>query len=41
MVRTLYDPTAGTGGMISIGEEYLAELNPDARLTLFGQELNP
>jgi type I restriction enzyme M protein len=41
VVRTLYDPAAGTGGMISIGEEYLAELNPDARLTLFGQELNP
>ncbi len=40
VVRTLYDPTAGTGGMISIGEEYVAELNPDARLTLFGQELN-
>ena len=41
VVRSLYDPTAGTGGMISTGEEYLAELNPDARLTLFGQELNP
>jgi type I restriction enzyme M protein len=40
VVRTLYDPTAGTGGMISIGEKYVAELNPDARLILFGQELN-
>ncbi|WP_460028461.1 HsdM family class I SAM-dependent methyltransferase, partial [Methyloparacoccus murrellii] len=41
VVRSLYDPTAGTGGMIATGEEYLAELNPDARLILFGQELNP
>ena len=41
VVRTLYDPTAGTGGMLSIAGEYLAEHNPDARLTVFGQELNP
>ena len=40
-VRTIYDPTAGTGGMLSIAGEYLAELNPQARLTMFGQELNP
>lgn len=40
VVRTLYDPTAGTGGMLSVGAEYLSELNPKARLTLFGQELN-
>jgi type I restriction enzyme M protein len=37
----MYDPTAGTGGMLSVASEYLAELNPKARLTLFGQELNP
>ena len=41
VVRTMYDPTAGTGGMLSVAGEYLAELNPKARLTLFGQELNP
>ncbi len=41
VVRTLYDPTAGTGGMLSVAGEYLAELNPQARLTMFGQELNP
>jgi type I restriction enzyme M protein len=41
VVRTMYDPTAGTGGMLSVAAEYLAELNPKARLTLFGQELNP
>jgi type I restriction enzyme M protein len=40
IVRTMYDPTAGTGGMLSVAGEYLAELNPKARLTLFGQELN-
>ena len=41
VVRTVYDPTAGTGGMLSIAGEYLAEHNPQARLTMFGQELNP
>jgi type I restriction enzyme M protein len=41
VVRTIYDPTAGTGGMLSIAGEYLEEHNPDARLTMFGQELNP
>ena len=40
VVRTLYDPTAGTGGMLSVAGEYLHEHNPSARLTLFGQELN-
>ncbi len=41
IVRTLYDPASGTGGMLSIAEEYLRELNPDARLEVFGQEVNP
>jgi type I restriction enzyme M protein len=41
IVRTIYDPTAGTGGMLSVAGEYLAEHNPKARLTMFGQELNP
>jgi len=40
VVRTLYDPTAGTGGMLSVAGEYLLEHNPQARLTLYGQELN-
>jgi len=40
-VRTLYDPTAGTGGMLSEAGAHLTELNPDARLTMYGQELNP
>lgn len=41
IVKTLYDPACGTGGMLSIAEEYLNELNPDAKLEVFGQELNP
>ena len=40
VVRTLYDPAAGTGGMLSIADEHLADLNPDARLVMHGQELN-
>lgn len=41
IVRTLYDPACGTGGMLSVAEEYLREMNSDARLEVFGQELNP
>ena len=40
VVRTVYDPTAGTGGMLSVAAEHLLAHNPAARLTLFGQELN-
>ncbi len=40
IVRTLYDPAAGTGGMLSVSEAYLRELNPDARLEVFGQDYN-
>jgi type I restriction enzyme M protein len=40
VVRTIYDPTAGTGGMLSIAGEHLEEHNPQARLSMFGQELN-
>ena len=40
IVRSVYDPCAGTGGMLSIAEEYLHELNPAAQLRVFGQELN-
>jgi len=40
VVRSLYDPTAGTGGMLSVAGEHLAELNPNARLVMYGQELN-
>ena len=41
VVRTIYDPTAGTGGMLSVAGEHLIEMNPAARLVMFGQELNP
>ena len=41
VVRSLYDPTAGTGGMLSVGGEHLASMNADARLVMYGQELNP
>ena len=40
IVRTLYDPACGTGGMLSVAEEHLRELNPDARLEVFGQDYN-
>ncbi len=39
-IRKLYDPACGTGGMLSVAEEYLRELNPDAHLAVYGQELN-
>ena len=41
VVRSLYDPTAGTGGMLSVAGEHLESLNPEARLVMYGQELNP
>jgi type I restriction enzyme M protein len=41
VVRSIYDPTAGTGGMLSVAGEHLATLNPNARLVMYGQELNP
>jgi len=41
IVKTLYDPACGTGGMLSVAEEYLHDLNPDAKLEVFGQEINP
>ena len=41
IIRTIYDPTAGTGGFLSSGMEYVHELNPEAVMRAFGQELNP
>lgn len=40
IVKTLLDPACGTGGMLSVADEYLRELNPDARLEAFGQDHN-
>jgi len=41
IIRTVFDPAAGTGGMLSVSEDYVRELNPDARLEVFGQDYNP
>lgn len=41
IIRTIYDPTAGTGGFLSAGMEYVLNLNPAAVMRAFGQELNP
>jgi len=40
-VRTLYDPACGTGGMLSVAQDVLRERNPNAHLTVYGQEINP
>jgi type I restriction enzyme M protein len=40
IVKTVYDPACGTGGMLSVAEDHLRGLNPQARLEVFGQELN-
>lgn len=40
IIKTMYDPACGTGGMLSVAQEYMHELNEAARLVLFGQELN-
>ena len=40
IVRTMFDPACGTGGMLSVAEEHLSRLNPQARLQVYGQELN-
>ncbi|ROQ64726.1 type I restriction enzyme M protein [Rathayibacter sp. PhB152] len=41
VVRSVYDPTAGTGGMLSVAEDHIRSANPSAVLTLAGQEINP
>lgn len=41
IVKTMYDPACGTGGMLSEGERYVKEFNPKADLKVFGQEINP
>jgi len=40
VVRSVYDPTAGTGGMLSVADEYLHTLNPGIQLSLYGQDYN-
>ncbi|HRE01930.1 MAG TPA: class I SAM-dependent DNA methyltransferase, partial [Ilumatobacteraceae bacterium] len=40
VIRSVYDPTAGTGGMLSLAEEHLLQQNPSAVMVLYGQEIN-
>jgi len=40
IVKTLYDPACGTGGMLSVAQDHLRHLHPEAKLEVFGQELN-
>ncbi len=41
IIRQIYDPACGTGGMLALTEEALKDFNPSIRVELFGQELNP
>ena len=53
IVRTVYDPCCGSGGMLMIAKEHVTlghrdngslltgPVNPDAEIHLFGQEVNP
>jgi len=41
VVKSMLDPACGTGGMLSVAEDHLRSLHPEARLEVFGQELNP
>jgi len=40
VVKTIYDPACGTGGMLSVAENYIRDLNSDAKPLLFGQDWN-
>jgi type I restriction enzyme M protein len=41
IIRTVYDPACGTGGMLALMEEAMKGFNPKIRVELYGQELNP
>lgn len=40
IIRTIYDPTCGTGGMLSVSEDHIRAENANANLILYGQEYN-
>lgn len=40
-ITTVFDPACGTGGMLSVAENHIKQLNLDAQVEVFGQELNP
>ncbi|MBP2707400.1 SAM-dependent DNA methyltransferase [Microbispora sp. RL4-1S] len=41
VVRTVYDPACGTGGMLSTAEEHITAFNPGSTIKVSGQEINP
>ncbi|OLE54407.1 MAG: restriction endonuclease subunit M [Acidobacteria bacterium 13_1_20CM_3_53_8] len=41
IIKTLYDPACGTGGMLSVAEDHLKRMNETTKLEVFGQEINP
>ena len=41
IIRWVYDPACGTGGMLALAEKAIKDMNPDVEVKLFGQELNP
>ena len=41
IIRKVYDPCCGTGGMLTIAKQHILEVNPDAQVFLYGQEVNP
>lgn len=41
IIKTLYDPACGTGGMLSLAEDHLKKMNETTKLEVFGQEINP
>lgn len=40
VAKTIYDPACGTGGMLSVAEEYLHKMNKSTEIMAFGQEIN-
>lgn len=41
IVKTVYDPCCGTGGMLTVTRDLVRERNPEGEIVLFGQEVNP
>lgn len=41
IIRTIYDPACGTGGMLTSCKDFILEMNPSVTCLLFGQEINP
>src|SRR5215211_4426180 len=41
IIRTVFDPACGTGGMLVTAKEYIHdEINPDVEVVMYGQEIN-